>query len=197
MHAKESNDMKTTELELKGAKLLELRIHGDARGFFTERYNRESFREAGIDTEFVQDNHSRSEPGAIRGLHYQVNPSQSKLVGVVRGAIWDVIVDIRQGSPSFGRHLGIELSDSNGLLLWVPAGFAHGFCVLGDEPADVLYKVDAPYSPSGEGGILWSDTDLSIHWPLKDGQKPLVSARDRALARFSDYRSAPKFSYLT
>src|SRR5947208_15331150 len=128
--------MQLTALDAEGLLLIELDIYRDSRGFFVERYNRERFHANGMEFDFVQDNHSRSLPGVLRGLHYQYDPPQGKLVGVVRGRIWDVAVDLRPGSPTFGKHAGVELSDENGLLLWIPPGFAHGFCILGDEPAD-------------------------------------------------------------
>jgi dTDP-4-dehydrorhamnose 3,5-epimerase len=126
----------------------------------------------------------------LRGLHYQTAPAQGKLVGVVRGRIWDVVVDIRPSSPTYGRHSAVELTDLNGRLLWIPAGFAHGFCVLGDEPADVLYKVDALYNPASEGGIRWDDPELGIAWPI---ERPVISARDQKLPSFAEYRHAPRF----
>ena len=178
------------DLSLPGLKLVELRIFKDERGFFTERYVESKFREAGIPAQFIQDNHSRSKPGVIRGLHYQSNPAQGKLVGAIRGRIWDVVVDLRAGSPTFGKWEGVELSDENGRLLWVPAGFAHGFCVLGDHDADVMYKVDAPYSPSTEGGIVYNDPGLAIQWPVAD---PVVSGKDRILQTLSDYSKNPVF----
>ncbi len=170
------------ETPLAGLKVVQLTVHGDERGFFVERYQKARFAEAGLPIEFVQDNHSRSAPGVLRGLHFQAKPAQSKLVGCLRGAIWDVAVDIRKDSPTFGQHFGLELSESNGRLLWVPAGFAHGFCVLSEQPADVFYKVDAFYNPESESGILWNDPDLAIQWPIQD---PVLSARDQALQRFS------------
>jgi dTDP-4-dehydrorhamnose 3,5-epimerase len=179
--------VKITPLDIEGLQLVELDIRGDARGFFVERFHLEQFRPF-ISVQFVQDNHSRSAPGVLRGLHFQHTPAQGKLVGVVRGAIWDVAVDIRPESPSFGRSFGVELSDLNGRLLWVPAGFAHGFCVLGNEPADVLYKVDAAYDPSGEGGICWNDPALGISWPVTE---PKVSARDQVLPTFAEYQANP------
>ncbi|MDA1183709.1 MAG: dTDP-4-dehydrorhamnose 3,5-epimerase [Acidobacteria bacterium] len=179
--------MRVTPLDLDGLRLIELKVWGDARGFFVERYRTDAFDAHGLPTTFVQDNHSRSAPGVLRGLHYQQSPWQRKLVGVVRGRIWDVVVDIRPDSPTFGRHVGLELSDTNGRLLWIPEGFAHGFCVLGDEPADILYKVDVPYNPATEDGIRWSDPDLAIRWPI--GQ-PTVSERDRRLASFGEFRAA-------
>jgi dTDP-4-dehydrorhamnose 3,5-epimerase len=175
-------------LPLAGLLLIENAIHGDERGFFTERFHLERFREHGITATFAQDNHSRSSPGVLRGLHYQYAPAQGKLVGVVRGRIVDVVVDIRPWSATFGDHVTIEISDMNGRVLWVPAGFAHGFCVIGDEPADLLYKVDAPYEPSGEGGIQWNDPQIGIHWPIPT---PLISARDALAASFAAYAADP------
>ena len=177
--------MKVHSLELSGLKLIELKVHGDARGFFVERYNEKTYADHGLPTHFVQDNHSRSAPGILRGLHYQTDPAQGKLVGVVGGRIWDVVVDIRANSPTFGKHYATELSDINGRLLWIPAGFAHGFCVLGDEPADVLYKVDGLYNPKTEGGIAWNDPELAIDWPIKT---PTLSKRDEVQPSFGSVR---------
>jgi dTDP-4-dehydrorhamnose 3,5-epimerase len=177
-----------TSLPLDGLVLVELVVHGDSRGFFAERFHLERFEAHGLPTAFAQDNHSRSAPGVLRGLHYQHQPAQGKLVGVVRGRVWDVAVDIRPASPTFGQHIGLELSDMNGRLLWIPPGFAHGFCVLGDEPADVYYKVDAPYGPAGEGGVRWNDAQLGIRWPM---ERPLVSERDAALPTFAAYQEDP------
>ena len=180
--------MEVQECGIAGLKIIRLKVLGDSRGFFVERYQAERFRENGLPTTFVQDNHSRSAPGVLRGLHYQTRPAQGKLVGVVRGRIWDAVVDIRAGSPTFGQHFSVELSDMNGRLLWIPAGFAHGFCVLGDEPADLLYKVDAPYTPATEGGIAWNDPEFAIPWPVKD---PTVSNRDRTLQSFAHFKANP------
>lgn len=177
-------------LELEDLYLVQLAVHGDSRGFFVERFQEKRFFEHGLPTRFVQDNHSRSAPGVLRGLHYQTQPAQGKLVGVVRGAILDVVVDIRSQSKTFGKHMSIELSDMNGRLLWVPPGFAHGFCVLGSEPADVFYKVDAEYSPHSEGGIHPLDPELGIAWPQVN---PQLSARDQKLPRWQDYKIQPKF----
>lgn len=182
------SDMNVIDLDIVGLRLIELVVHGDQRGFFVERFHLGRFEECGLPTVFAQDNHSRSAPGVLRGLHYQQDPAQAKLVGVTRGRIWDVAVDLRRDSPTFGKSIGMELSDLNGRLLWVPPGFAHGFCVLGDEPADVLYKVDAPYNPAGEGGIAWDDADLAVDWPVRD---PTVSPRDRGLPSFAAYRERP------
>jgi dTDP-4-dehydrorhamnose 3,5-epimerase len=180
--------MRATRLELDGLILVELDIRGDERGFFAERFKHSAFRELGLPSDFRQDNHSRSALGVLRGLHYQADPPQGKLVGVIRGRIWDVVVDIRPHSPTFGRSHHLELSDMNGRMLWVPPGFAHGFCVIGDEPADVYYKVDEDYNPATEGGIIWSDPQLAIPWPVS---APITSTRDGALPGFAEYRARP------
>ena len=182
--------MEVTPWRLSGLLLVKLRVHRDGRGFFVERFQSEKLSKHGLPPHFAQDNHSHSLSGVLRGLHYQAAPAQGKLIGVIRGRIWDVVVDLRAASPTFGQSAGIELSDSNGLQLWIPAGFAHGFCVVGAEPADVLYKVDAPYNPAGEGGIHWADPDLAIAWPLDD---PILSARDNELGSFAAYRQRPVF----
>lgn len=180
--------MKVTHLEISGLILIELSIHGDERGFFAERFKRSAFQELGLPCDFSQDNHSRSAPGVLRGLHYQTDPPQGKLVGVTRGRVWDVAVDVRPQSPTFGRSYHVELSDMNGRLLWIPPGFAHGFCVVGDEPADVYYKVNGDYNPDTEGGIIWSDPELGIPWPVRS---PNTSVRDGALQTFIEYRDRP------
>jgi dTDP-4-dehydrorhamnose 3,5-epimerase len=180
--------MKVVRERIPGVVTVELDTYSDDRGFFLERYSERAFREAGLPAAFCQDNHSRSKPGVVRGLHFQTDPAQGKLVGVVRGRIWDVVVDIRPDSPTFGSHLSAELTGDSGRLLWIPPGLAHGFCVLGDEPADVLYKTDQPYNRASEGGILWSDPDLGIDWPVRD---PIVSERDRQLPTFAEYRERP------
>ncbi|MBM3995892.1 MAG: dTDP-4-dehydrorhamnose 3,5-epimerase [Planctomycetes bacterium] len=177
--------MKAISLEIPGLVLIELEIRRDGRGFFVERYHAGKFEEFGVPARFVQENHSRSRPGVLRGLHIQHTPPQGKLVGVIKGRIWDVVVDLRGDSPTFGQHSAIELSETNGRLLWIPAGFAHGFLVLGDEPADVVYSVDAFYNPEGEGGIAWNDPDLAIPWPIKN---PIISKRDKWLSRFAAFR---------
>src|SRR3954454_16231282 len=178
--------MKCEPLELKGLLLVQLALHGDARGFFVERYQESKYRQHGLPTRFIQDNHSRSAPGVLRGLHYQAEPAQGKLVGVVRGRIWDVVADVRPDSPTFGRTYGVELSDMNGRLLWIPAGFAHGFCVLGDGAADVMYKTTAEYNAPNEGGIMWNAPELAVKWPVED---PTISQRDMTLPSFADYRA--------
>jgi dTDP-4-dehydrorhamnose 3,5-epimerase len=176
--------MKIIDLELEGAKLIGPSVFKDARGFFIETYQRSRYSELGIELEFVQDNHSRSSQGTLRGLHYQSSPGQAKLVRVVRGQIYDVIVDIRPHSPTFGQHYGCVLDDLQNQQLFVPVGMAHGFCVL-SEVADVCYKVSSPYNAATECGIRFDDPVLAIAWPIAN---PLVSERDRNTESFADYR---------
>lgn len=174
--------MKATPLTLKGAALIEPVVHGDHRGFFMESYNEALLKEAGIHYDFIQDNQSLSaQPGVIRGLHYQLNPkAQTKLLRVVSGAIYDVIVDVRRSSPTFGQWQGFILSEFNHRQLLVPKGFAHGFCTLVPN-TQVMYKVDEYYSPEHDRGILWNDPALGIDWPTsntilseKDQKHPLL-----------------------
>jgi dTDP-4-dehydrorhamnose 3,5-epimerase len=167
--------------------LITLDLKGDSRGFFVERFHEDRFEAAGLPTRWAQINHSRSAPGVLRGLHLQHAPAQGKLVGCTRGRIYDVAVDLRVGSPTFGRFFGAELSDLNGRLLWVPVGFGHGFCVLGEEPADVVYQVTEPYNPAGEVSVQWNSPEIGIPWPL---EKPQLSARDQAAMTLEAYRSA-------
>lgn len=176
--------MRVRDLELPGLKLIELDLHRDSRGFFVERYNEKTFLTHGLPTTYLQDNFSWSDPGVIRGLHCQDLPPQGKLVGVVAGKIWDVVVDVRPDSPTFGKWTAIELAADDGRLVWVPAGFAHGFCVLGDQPAGVLYKVDHFYNAQTERGLVWNDPDLKIAWPVA---RPVVSDRDANLPRFAEF----------
>ena len=175
--------MKPIPTDLPGLIVFESAIHRDDRGFFTEQFRRDLFQKAVGPVEFIQDNHSRSKPGVLRGLHFQTDPAQGKLVAVIRGSIWDVAVDIRKGSPTYGRWFGLELSDENKKMMWISPGFAHGFCVLGEAPADVLYKVTDRYEPKSEVCIRFDDSDLSIPWPVS---QPLVSAKDQAGRRFSE-----------
>lgn len=159
--------------------IFEPRVHGDARGFFLESYNQRDFDAAiGHSVRFVQDNHSRSARGVLRGLHYQITQPQGKLVRVVSGRVYDVAVDLRRASPTFGRWVGVELSADQPRSFWVPPGFAHGFVVL-SEFADFLYKTTDYYAPESERCIAWNDPDLAIDWPL-GGAEPLLSAKDRA-----------------
>ena len=165
---------------LEGVLILEPKVFGDARGFFLESYNRRDFAAAtGVDVDFVQDNHSRSRRGVLRGLHYQIKQPQGKLVRVVRGAVFDVAVDIRRSSPTFGRWTGAELSEENQRQFWIPPGFAHGFLVLTDT-ADFLYKATDWYAPEHERGIAWNDPAIGVEWPLDAIGEPLLSDKDRA-----------------
>ncbi len=176
--------VKVIEAPIKGLKIIELDIYKDDRGFFVERYNKKKFQELNLPIDYIQDNFSRSMPNVIRGLHYQNNPNQAKLVGCTSGKILDIAVDIRKNSSTFGKHFSIELSSDNAKLLYIPAGFAHGFCVIGNTSADVIYKVDALYSKEGEGGIAYNDPDLNINWPIKN---PIISDKDQKLQSFKEY----------
>jgi dTDP-4-dehydrorhamnose 3,5-epimerase len=160
---------------LPGVIVIEPRVFGDQRGFFLETYRAASYREAGVPLEFVQDNYSRSARGILRGLHYQVEHPQGKLVWVARGEVYDVAVDLRRWSPTFGRWLGICLSDANHLQLYVPPGLAHGFCVT-SESADFVYKCTDYYDPQHERTLLWNDPQLGIDWPIRE---PVLSDKDR------------------
>ncbi len=164
---------------LEGVLILEPKVFGDARGFFVESFNAREFEQAtGLKETFVQDNHSKSAKGVLRGLHYQVQHAQGKLVRVTQGAVFDVAVDIRQGSPTFGQWFGLELSAENKKQLWIPAGLAHGFLVT-SESAEFLYKTTDYYYPEYERSILWNDSDMAIHWPLQLlDTAPLLSAKD-------------------
>lgn len=177
--------MKLTETELPGVILVEPTVHRDHRGFFLETYHRDKYTEGGIGERFVQDNHSRSGAGIVRGLHAQLRRPQGKLVRAVEGAIFDVAVDIRHGSPTFGRWTGRKLTADNFHQLWVPPGFAHGFAVL-TEAAQVEYKCTEVYLPDDEIAIRWNDPDIGIDWPLPDGIEPVVSAKDAAAACLSE-----------
>ena len=180
--------MKVTATALADVKLVEPRVFGDARGFFMESWNDRALREAGIDATFVQDNHSRSGQRVLRGLHYQVRHAQGKLVRVVAGEVFDVAVDMRRSSPTFGRWVGVTLSEHDKRMLWVPAGFAHGFLVLSPS-ADFLYKTTDYYHPEHERTLLWNDADVGIDWPL-DGE-PLLAAKDAAGKRLRDAEAYP------
>ena len=177
------------QTSLPGVLLLQPKVFRDDRGFFLESYRVDRFRAAGIPDVFVQDNHSRSERGVLRGLHYQEPNPQGKLVRCPRGAIFDVAVDIRRGSPTFGKWYGVELNEANQQMLWVPPGFAHGFCSLADD-TDVLYKVTALYDPAADRSILWNDPDIGIQWPIRD---PRLSPKDAAAPRLRDAVALPQF----
>lgn len=182
--------MEIQKFAIAGPLKIKLKKFSDNRGFFTERFNVKAFIEAGLPSEFVQDNFSRSESGVLRGVHYQWDQPQSKLVTCLRGRIFDVVVDLRKASPTFGQHVSVELDGDEPSWFWVPAGFAHGFCVLGDQSVDVMYKVNVLYNAKGETGIAWNDPDLRIQWPLKN---PILSSKDHELGSFQAYGHAPRF----
>jgi dTDP-4-dehydrorhamnose 3,5-epimerase len=169
--------MRFEPLEIRDVVMVEPRVHGDLRGFFLESWQERRFAEAGISAHFVQDSHSRSAKHALRGLHYQLRKPQGKLVRVVQGEVFDVAVDVRRRSPTFGRWVGMVLSAENHRELWVPPGFAHGFLVLSDS-ADFLYKVTDFYNPGDEICIRWDDPRIAIDWPLPVGAQPLLSPKD-------------------
>jgi dTDP-4-dehydrorhamnose 3,5-epimerase len=171
--------MNVVRTAIEGLLILEPRVFGDSRGFFFESYNQRAFQEAtGLEIPFVQDNHSRSGRGVLRGLHYQIGQPQGKLVRVVRGRVFDVAVDLRRSSPTFGRWAAGELSEESHRQMWIPAGLAHGFLVL-SETADFLYKTTDYYAPQYERSLAWNDPTVGVQWPL-DGIEPLLSAKDRA-----------------
>lgn len=174
--------MRFIETELKGVILVEPDVFQDRRGYFLETYHGKKYAEAGISGPFVQDNFSRSVRGTLRGLHYQLQQAQGKLVMVVEGTVFDVGVDIRKGSPTFGKWFGIELSAENKRQLYIPPGFAHGFCVISDV-ASVLYKCTNLYEPEDERGIIWNDRTIGIRWPV---QQPLLSPKDEAYKTLAD-----------
>ncbi len=174
--------MQVIQTKLTGVLIVEPDVFGDERGFFMETYAARRYAECGITDEFVQDNHSRSVQGTLRGLHYQAHPGQAKLVRVVLGEVYDVAVDIRHGSPTFGQWVGVTLSAENKRQLYVPVGLAHGFCVT-SPTADFLYKVSSYYDAAQERGIAWDDPDLAIDWPV---QAPILSARDRTHPRLAE-----------
>lgn len=170
--------------------LIEPCVFGDHRGFFMETWQRTTFAENGIDYDFVQDNHSKSAQGILRGLHYQIQQSQGKLVRVVEGSVFDVAVDMRQSSNTFGQWVGYELSADNHRMMWIPPGFAHGFYVM-SETAEFVYKCTDYYAPEYERSVLWNDKDLSIDWQLVDNKPPVLSEKDAIAPIFT---SAEKFS---
>lgn len=177
--------MRKLRTDIPDVLIIEPRVFEDARGYFYESYNQRLFTEiTGVSVEFVQDNHSLSRRNVLRGLHYQCRRPQGKLVRVMHGAVFDVAVDIRRSSPTFGRWVGVELSEANKRMLWIPPGFAHGFVVIGDL-AEVMYKTTDYWAHEYENTILWNDLDLKIDWPLKDGD-PNLSAKDRAGQSFRD-----------
>jgi dTDP-4-dehydrorhamnose 3,5-epimerase len=174
--------MRRIPTRLDGPVLLAPAIHGDERGFFLETWRAEAWAAHGVPTEFVQDNHSRSRRGTLRGIHFQTSPGQGKLVRVARGRVLDVVVDLRRGSPTFGQWEGVELDDEGALQLWIPVGFGHGFCVL-SHTADFVYKCTSYYDPATESGFRFDDPDVGIEWP---DIELLSSERDRAAPRLAE-----------
>ena len=177
--------MKRIDTPLPGCLVLEPTVHGDDRGFFIESWNRSTFAGLGVEADFVQDNHSRSARGVLRGIHYQVEDPQGKLVRVTRGSVFDVVVDLRTSSPHFGAWHGVTLSEENKRLLWVPPGFGHGFLVTSDS-ADFQYKCTTFYSPEHDRGIRWNDPSIGIDWPLVDGREPTLSPKDASAPLLPD-----------
>lgn len=174
---------------IEGLKVIEPAVFGDARGYFMETYNYNDFKEAGIDCEFVQDNQSSSTKGVLRGLHFQINFPQDKLVRVVNGEVFDVAVDLRKGSKTFGKWYGVVLSAENKKQFFIPKDFAHGFIVLSDE-AEFCYKVTDFYHPNDEGGLMWNDSEIGVEWPMPEGmtEKDLIlSDKDKVHPSFSEY----------
>ena len=182
--------MNVRETDLPGVLIVEPRIFTDDRGFFYESFRAERFATAGLPAEFPQDNHSRSTRGVLRGLHFQAQRPQGKLVSVIRGRIFDVAVDVRVGSPTFGRWTAVTLDESEPRAMWVPPGFAHGFYTLSDV-ADVVYKCTDVYVPELDRGIIWSDPALGIDWP---GASPLLSPKDAALPPLASVRDLPVYA---
>ena len=182
--------MKLVPTALDGVMILEPRVFRDERGFFLETFNAGALAGTPLETTFVQDNHSRSTRGVLRGLHYQLKNPQGKLVRVIRGSIFDVAVDIRVGSPNFGRWTGVQLDDKNLRSLWIPPGFAHGFCVLSDE-VDVVYKCTTLYDAADDRGVAWNDSRIGIDWPVSD---PVISEKDGKWVGLSESRAdLPRF----
>lgn len=177
--------MNVIETKLPGVLIIEPKIFGDRRGFFKETFQAERYLEIGIDLSFVQDNHSRSQKGVLRGLHLQKTRPQGKLVSCLRGVVYDVAVDVNPESPTFGQHVGEELTEDNHRQLWIPPGFAHGFCVLSDF-ADFHYKCTDLYFPEDEDGLIWNDPDVAIEWPVKN---PSLSEKDLNLPTLADIRT--------
>ena len=173
--------MKVSKSPIDGLIIIEPKVFRDSRGLFYEVYSESRYKEHGVPARFVQDNHSVSEKGVLRGLHYQVDPGQDKLVRVVQGEVFDVAVDIRKDSLTYGKWWGLSLSEENSLQLYIPVGFAHGFCVLSDS-AEVLYKCSDYYSPQNERGIIWNDPDLAIDWPI---ESPMLSEKDIEYPNFA------------
>lgn len=177
--------MKISKTKLSGVLIIEPRVFNDARGFFKEIFQAERYRKAGIHYDFVQDNYSRSKKGVIRGLHFQINKKQGKLVSCIKGAVFDVVVDIDPASVTYGHYFSIELTEENHQQLWIPPGYAHGFCVL-SKFADFQYKCTSFHDPNDEGGIIWNDPTIAIDWPITN---PSLSYKDTILPKLTELKS--------
>ena len=173
--------------EIEGVFIIEPTAFGDDRGYFMETYQYNDFAAAGIDVKFVQDNQSMSKKGVLRGLHFQKEFPQSKLVRVIKGEVFDVAVDLREGSPTYGKYIGALLSSENRRQFFIPKNFAHGFLVLSDE-AEFVYKVDDFYHPNDEGGLMWNDPDIAIEWPIEEGMEIILSEKDKVNPLFRDFK---------
>ena len=178
--------IKATWLDIRGLCILEPAVHGDNRGYFMETYNENDMREIGIDVKFVQDNQSMSRKGVLRGLHFQKQFPQGKLVRVIRGSVFDVAVDLRKDSETYGKWHGVELTAENKKQFYIPPGFAHGFVVLSDE-AEFCYKATDFYHPNDEGGIMWNDSDINVLWPIDDESQLLLSEKDKNNMSFKEF----------
>lgn len=178
--------MEVKNIFIEGPLVIQPKVFYDDRGYFYESYNSDAYKSAGIDVTFVQDNQSLSQKGAVRGLHFQAPPfEQGKLVRVIKGAVYDVVVDIRKNSPTYGKHYGIELNEDNFTMFWIPPGFAHGFSTLKNDTI-FAYKCTNVYNKPSEGGILWNDTDLAIDWGVEN---PIISDKDKVLPNFNHFKS--------
>jgi dTDP-4-dehydrorhamnose 3,5-epimerase/reductase len=188
-------NFKRIETGIPGLCLVEPTIYGDHRGFFLEFYSKREFHEIELDVEFVQDNHSMSHKGVLRGLHFQYPHTQGKLVRALHGGVYDVVVDLRKGSPTYGQHHGQELTEKNKLMLYAPPGFAHGFVTLEDN-TEFMYKVTDYYAPSSDSGIIWNDPDLAIDWKLEKYSigTPDLSEKDNKLQAFADFQTPFKYA---
>ena len=182
---------KKKETPIQDLYLIEPKVFGDERGFFFESYNKKDFEEAGIMCDFIQDNHSRSRKGVLRGLHFQTKNVQTKLVRVIRGSVYDVAVDLRVDSPNYGKYFGTILSEENKLMMLIPKGFAHGFLTL-TEVADLTYKVDDIYNKDADSGIMWNDPDININWPFEEYgiETPILSDKDSRLMYLANFRDS-------
>lgn len=176
---------------IEGLKVITPTVYGDERGYFMETYNYNDFKEAGIDQIFVQDNQSASKQGVLRGMHFQINYPQDKLVRVIKGEVFDAVIDLRKDSKTFGQWYGVRLSAENKKQFFIPKGFAHGFLVL-SEYAEFVYKCTDFYNPNDEGGLLWSDSEIGIEWPISQGMELTISTKDQAWKGIADYIAARK-----